>query len=241
MTARKAMLALAAGLVALSVGVGEVRAGGIVPLPATLDNFLVPPAANLGNFAIVGNLEFYDFTYTPTNVVPGGPPPPPAASSVVVSPFTAVAGETGITFTGGFFAPANTIYDYAITYKVTTTDGSLITDGYQSIVGGNFGGTGLVSAGETITDQKGNLLAHWESTLGEPVKSATWAGVNTIFVSKDILIVGGSVGATVSIIHQGFSTTMIPEPASMALLGIGLSGLLSFRRFIKRVSVAKKT
>lgn len=235
MTSRKLILALAAGLVALGLGGVEARAGSLVPLPATLDNFVIP---NFGNYADVGNLRFFDFTYTPTNVVPGGPPPPPAASSVQVSAFTVIPGEIGITFTAGFNVPAGAIYDYAITYKVTTLDDSLIHDGYQSITGGNFGGDGQVSAGETITDTNGNLLATWESTLGSPVKTGSWNGVKTIFVSKDILLVGGSQGSTVSIIHQGFSTTAIPEPASMALLGIGLSGILSIRRLIKRVSVA---
>jgi len=34
------------------------------------------------------------------------------------------------------------------------------------------------------------------------------------------------------------SSTIIPEPTSMALLGIGMSGFLAFRRFFKRSSVA---
>ena len=54
-----------------------------------------------------------------------------------------------------------------------------------------------------------------------------------------MILNGGSNGASVSIINQGYSsTTVIPEPTSMALLGIGLSGLFTLRRLFKRTSVA---
>ena len=63
-------------------------------------------------------------------------------------------------------------------------------------------------------------------------------GYQSIRVEKDILLVGGSQGATVSIIDQGFSSINVPEPSSVALLGIGMTGFLAFRRLFKRHAVA---
>jgi len=231
MTRRFLILSFAVGLLAL---VGQNVRAGTVPLPNSLATLEIA-----GNNAIVGNLEFSDFSYIPSNVVPGGPAPPPTAANVTVSPFS-ILGETGITFTGGFFAPAGSIYDYAISYHVTALSGT-ITDAYAVLTGGNFGGTGAVSAGETITTLGGALVVHFEPTIpGGPVVGPVYfpAPETSLIVTKDILIVGGSLGATVSIISQGFSSTTIPEPTSMALLGIGLSGLFTLRRFLRRTSVA---
>jgi hypothetical protein len=223
MTRRFLIASFAVGLLALS---GLNAQAGTIPLPSTL-------AALEGNSAIVGNLEFSNFSYTAT---PAGTPP--AASGVTVNDLTPpVAGLTGLTFNAPFFAAAGTTVDYAISYTVTVLSGTPITDAYLSVTGGNFVGTGSVDVGETLTTTKGALITTLDASLGSPVASASFGPYTTINVTKDILINGGSNGATVSFVSQGFSTA-IPEPASMALLGIGLSGLLTFRRFFKRTSVA---
>jgi len=157
---------------------------------------------------------------------------------VTVLPFT-LAGppaETGITFTGGFFAAAGTIVDYAIFYTVTAPPGQLINDAYLSFTGGNFGGTGQVGIDETFTNPTtGALVGSLSANLANNVAKTTFAGQQSIRVEKDIILVGGTAGATVSIINQGYSST-IPEPNTMALLGIGMAGFFTYRRFFKRAA-----
>jgi len=224
---------LVAGVIVWGFGALEARAGQII-LPATLDNFVPPPASNSANFAINGNLEFSNFTYTQTT---GAPPP---ASGVTVNPFN-LAGppvETGLQFVGAFNAGAGTTQDWAITYQVTALSGT-ISDAFLSFTGGVFGGTGAISVSETITTVGGAPLAAMEASIpGVFSTTATFAPQTTILVTKDISVIGGSNGATVSVIDQGYSTQGVPEPASIALLGIGISGLFALRRFFKRPSVA---
>jgi hypothetical protein len=226
----------------LGFGARDARAG-FVPLPTTLDAFVNSSGSTNGNFTTVSNpdanelIKFSQFGFIQTT---GAPPP---ANGVHMSPFTLAPppGETGIQFVGAFNAAAGVTNDWVITYRVDElTPGAKITDAYASITGGNNGGTGTVSVSETFTTLTGAPLGSLEASLANPTVTFNFAngGVTSFLVTKDINVVGGSNGATLSVIDQAYSSTSVPEPASLALLGIGMTGFLAFRRFFKKTSVA---
>jgi hypothetical protein len=231
MKRRSLFLAIAAGLLVSGIGALDARAGSVT-LPTTLDNLL--PA---GSFTVVVGAEtltFSNWDYssstsvgTPPVVTPGVPP----ASIFVVNPYT-VGNETGFTLNSTLFAAANTLVDVSVSYTVTAPAGQLINDAFLSTTGGILGTTGGYSVSETLSN--GVTLS---ANLGSPTATSTFAGVSSITVSKDIFLDGGNGGTSLSVITQAFSST-IPEPTSCALLGIGMTGFLAFRRLFKRHAVA---
>jgi hypothetical protein len=226
MKSRSLFLSIAAGFLVSGIGALDTRAASVA-LPTTYDQLLIA-----GNTTTVGNFQFSAFGYTTTPV--NSPPP---STAINVSAFTNIPGETGLSFQGAFAAAANTTVDYKITYTVTALS-MAIADAYLSITGTANGGTGSVSVAETFTTLTGAPVGSVSANLvgNGFVGTTSFAPQTAILVTKDVLIMGGSAGANVSVINQGFSA--VPEPTSMALLGIGMTGFLAFRRLFKRTSLA---
>jgi hypothetical protein len=236
MKRRSLFRTLAVGVLALGFGALDARAGSYVPLPTTLDQLL--PAGTFTKAFGAETLTFSNFTYSSSSSPPPGSPGPAASTLGVVN--YAVGNETGISLTGTLSASANTLVDVAISYIVTAPKGQLINDALLSTTGGNFGGTGSYSVSETLLSNTTPpvFLTTLEATNTLPFDFAGGMGYQSILVSKDIFLSGGSKGVTLSVITQAFSSTGVPEPASFALLGIGMTGFLALRRFFKKTHVA---
>jgi len=238
MKRRSLFLALAAGVVVLGLGALDARAGTFVPLPTTLDKLL--PTGTFTQAVGAETLTFSSFTYSSSSSPPPGSPGP-AAGTLSVSNF-ALGNETGISLTGTLSAAANTMVDVSISYVVSAPAGEKINDAFLSTTGGPLnGGTGSYVVNETLTNATTfapitTLIASGPG--GSPSDLVSFAGVQSILVSKDIALFGGSQGVSLSVITQAYSSTTVPEPASLALLGIGMTGFLAFRRFFKKTAVA---
>jgi hypothetical protein len=240
MKRRSLFLALAAGVVVLGLGALDARAG-YVPLPTTLDKLL--PSGTFTQAVGAETLRFDSFTYSSSSSPPPGSPGP-AAATISVNNF-AVGNETGISLTGTLSAAAGTMVDVSISYVVTAPAGEKINDAFLSTTGGPLnGGTGSYVVSETLTNAATFAPITTLSASGpggSPSDLVSFTGVQSILVSKDIFLFGGSQGVSLSVITQAYSSTgapMVPEPASLALLGIGMTGFLAFRRFFKKTSVA---
>jgi PEP-CTERM motif len=236
MKKRSFFLAIAAGLLILGVATVDAQAG-YVPLPTTLDALL--PSRSDTSVAGAETLTFSAFTYS-ASAVPVGTPVP-AASSLNVVPFTS-GNETGFGLTGTLSATAGTMVDLSISYIVTAPAGQLINDAFLLTAGGALsGGNGSYLVSETLVNAVTLMPLVPPTTLsaspGAPTDLVSFAGVSSIFVTKDIFLTGGTGGVSLSVIDQGFSSLSVPEPTSMSLLGIGMTGFLVFRRFFKRTKV----
>jgi hypothetical protein len=143
--------------------------------------------------------------------------------------------ESGLTFSGGFNALPGMTVDYSIRYVVSAPPGSLIHDAVLSAAMGNNGGTGSVSIVELLTFPDGSGKSMEVSLPGNASASLEFPGVQAILVQKDIFVNGGSLGANVSVINQGFSSSAVPEPSAIVSLSIGLViSLGAIRRLSKR-------
>lgn len=222
MKKRSLFLAAAAGLLVLGVGAPKSQAASI------------PLDSLLGTSVPYGGLSFTFDNWIPTGTAP-------LASGVAVT-FETVGSEVGFLLSSSFGAAANGFSDSTLIFNVT---GAPITDvrlsGNPTLNPGNSGGqasvTETVYTGSSIMGpQIANLVIIAPAPLSD---SGSFSPQTTITVDKDIESIGGTTGVSTLTVAQLFSTSVaVPEPNSLGLLGIGLSGLFTLRRFFKRTSVA---
>lgn len=178
-----------------------------------------------GSFSCtIGSLTFSNFSYSSGSF--GGAVAIPSAG-VSVTPQTGA--EAGFQFTAPWVASAGQGVDSTITYTVTAT-GTSITDLLLSMAGFGFTDGGDVSVAETSAAPLISLLVFSNSTGTVPSASTTFSGVGSLTVTKDIAVAGNGGTAHLSVVNNEFSTSSVPEPASMLLLGSGLIGLAGFVR-----------
>jgi hypothetical protein len=234
MTRRSFFLALAATAVFWGAGAIEARATS------------VPLSSLLGTTVDINGLDFTFLNYT-SNLTP-------AADVTVTYPAPGDPTLPGFLLTGVFGAGPGTINDSDLVYTVAAAPGSglLIDDAELAGNPASTGDSSLASVTELLRNGSSGLSPPIVPTSGmNPlyISSTTTPGpvfmtftptAGPIYVSKDIESIGGTFGASLSNITQAFSVTggSVPEPSSMALLGIGMASFMAFRRFIRRAPQA---
>jgi PEP-CTERM motif len=139
------------------------------------------------------------------------------------TPFSS-GGEFGLTltYTANTGTTPNSAADVAWTYQVS---GNLLDDAFASLVG-SVTGTGTAVLDELLSNGQSLHLSGPNSQT-----TITFAPIGTLSVIKDQNDFSGAAGSsTTSALTNAFSTTAVPEPASLALLGTALVGFGWLRR-----------
>jgi len=171
----------------------------------------------------IGDKEFQGFT-----LVNSGDQPL-TASQITISPIS--AGDLGFTFAAGWSVPPGTVLDSLIGYTVIAQSATIHDLFLSCNCAATAGSVASVTESyRTGTGATGTLLV--SSVTGVLSTEVVFATPTTsVTVTKDILVrrldTAGSTATISSVVNQ-FS--QIPEPATLTLFGLGLSGAAALRR-----------
>jgi len=186
--------------------------------------------------ARAGSVTFVDLSGTLAN--PEGPPDPPSSVTLMGLPGATAAnigGETFLVSIPNAVASTTGANDAFFAIFETGTTGPL-SDFARFIT---FANSTLLQV-ELASDVEGSPLlppivagpfGTTTEVLLPPYNPVPLPG----FVSSNL---NPNLGGLTVTIQSGVIVNSVPEPASLALLGIGMTGFLAFRRFFKKTSVA---
>jgi hypothetical protein len=183
----------------------------------------------------VNDKTFSGFSYVPT--VTGGAVATPAANVTVVpvpvlTPLT-LPGPS-LEFDDAWAVGPGQTSDIKIGFTVTAGPGFLIDD-LSARLTGTVTGNGSIKLGETVQSiSPAEVFAQQAcipGAVGCPLGGFTDVllplATASLIVTKDVILTGGTGTADLSVIDNQFSqsSTVIPEPTSLALIGVGLLGI----------------
>ncbi len=226
--------------------VGMASAAPIACPTGTVQDYTT--TVNTAGGCIEDGLLFSQFQYLSSSSGTGLALP---ATAVALAPLVNAGGAGfGFQISGGFAAGANSVSDGILQYRVATTNMLPLLSGLSLSFNGTFTGPGIAGVSELYcpggtavppaagcTGGLSDLFVQASGAITLLQTSATFADVNSLTVSKDIQVNGGTSGsATISSVTNQFQqASPVPEPSAFLLMGFGFAGLALLRpRYLLR-------